>query len=50
MLSTAGHDRTVEATLQALEALAQAPNVYAKLTCGTHGSSRVYLPHPHPLR
>ena len=50
MLSTAGHDRTVEATLEALEALAQAPNVYAKLTCGTHGSSRVYLPHPHPLR
>jgi predicted TIM-barrel fold metal-dependent hydrolase len=31
-----------EETLQALERLAQLPNVYAKLTCGTHGSYRVY--------
>lgn len=31
-----------EATLIALERLAKLPNIYAKLTCGTHGSYRVY--------
>ena len=31
-----------EATLAALERLAKLPNTYAKLTCGTHGSYRVY--------
>lgn len=31
-----------EETLVALERLAQLPNVYAKLTAGTHGSYRVY--------
>ncbi len=34
-----------EETLVALERLAQLPNVYAKLTSGTHGSYRVY-PYP----
>ncbi len=39
MLNT--RQRTEE-TLQALELLAKLPNVYAKLTPGTHGSYRVY--------
>ncbi len=34
-----------EETLQALERLAKLPNIYAKLTSGTHGSYRVY-PYP----
>jgi hypothetical protein len=32
----------LEETLRALERLAKLPNIYAKLTCGTHGSYRVY--------
>ena len=32
----------LEETLAALERLAKQPNIYAKLTCGTHGSYRVY--------
>ena len=32
----------LEETLVALERLAKVPNIYAKLTCGTHGSFRVY--------
>jgi predicted TIM-barrel fold metal-dependent hydrolase len=32
----------LEETLVALERLAKLPNIYAKLTCGTHGSYRVY--------
>jgi predicted TIM-barrel fold metal-dependent hydrolase len=36
--------RKTEETLLALERLAKLPNVHAKLTSGTHGSSRIY-PH-----
>lgn len=32
----------LEETLEALERLSRQPNVFAKLTCGTHGSYRVY--------
>jgi len=42
MLNTS--NKTAE-TLRALEYLAAHQNIYAKLTSGTHGSSRVY-PHP----
>jgi predicted TIM-barrel fold metal-dependent hydrolase len=36
--------RKTEKSLEALERLASKPNIHAKLTSGTHGSSRVY-PH-----
>ena len=36
--------RKTEESLKALERLAKQPNIHAKLTSGTHGSSRVY-PH-----
>ncbi len=41
MLNT---NRKTEATLEAMERLAERPNIHAKLTPGTHGSTRVY-PH-----